>query len=53
MFLPPDEMLAALDPATGKLYYLIRPRKCWREFLGNFAPDSPIRSRTNYPARAV
>ncbi|MER5666672.1 transposase [Streptomyces mirabilis] len=27
-------MLAALDLATGKLYYRIRPRKRWREFLG-------------------
>ncbi|MGP4089870.1 transposase [Streptomyces sp. KR55] len=27
-------MLAALDPATGKLYYRIRPRKRWRGFLG-------------------
>ncbi|MFC5959057.1 IS630 family transposase [Streptomyces pratens] len=26
-------MLAALDLATGKLYYRIRPRKRWREFL--------------------
>jgi hypothetical protein len=26
-------MLAALDLATGKLYYRIRPRKHWREFL--------------------
>ncbi|MGX4734194.1 IS630 family transposase [Kitasatospora griseola] len=28
------QMLAALDPATGKLYYRIHPRKRWREFLG-------------------
>ncbi|WP_199850054.1 IS630 family transposase [Streptomyces hygroscopicus] len=27
------QMLAALDLATGKLYYRIRPRKRWREFL--------------------
>jgi transposase len=27
-------MLAALDLATGRLYYRIRPRKRWREFLG-------------------
>jgi transposase len=27
-------MLAALDLATGKLYYRIRPHKRWREFLG-------------------
>lgn len=27
-------MLAALDLATGKLYYRIRPRKRWRELLG-------------------
>ncbi|MER6145927.1 transposase [Streptomyces sparsogenes] len=27
-------MLAALDLATDKLYYRIRPRKRWREFLG-------------------
>ncbi|MGW7671385.1 IS630 family transposase, partial [Streptomyces sp. NPDC054775] len=27
-------MIAALDLATGKLYYRIRPRKRWREFLG-------------------
>jgi transposase len=27
-------MLAALDLATGKLYYRIRKRKRWREFLG-------------------
>lgn len=27
-------MLAALDLATGKLYYRIRQRKRWREFLG-------------------
>jgi transposase len=27
-------MLAALDPATGKLFYRIRDRKRWREFLG-------------------
>ncbi|WP_078856322.1 transposase [Streptomyces sp. NRRL F-5065] len=26
-------MLAALDLAAGKLYYRIRPRKRWREFL--------------------
>ncbi|MEU9624906.1 IS630 family transposase [Streptomyces sp. NPDC048155] len=26
-------MLAALDLATGKMYYRIRPRKRWREFL--------------------
>ncbi|MGW0817305.1 hypothetical protein ACWD00_29440 [Streptomyces viridiviolaceus] len=26
-------MLAALDLATGKLYYRIRPRKRWQEFL--------------------
>lgn len=27
-------MLAALDLATGKIYYHIRERKRWREFLG-------------------
>lgn len=27
-------MLAALDLATGKIYYRIRNRKRWREFLG-------------------
>lgn len=27
-------MLAALDLATGKIYYRIRQRKRWREFLG-------------------
>ncbi|MEU5711459.1 hypothetical protein [Streptomyces flaveolus] len=27
-------MLAALDLATGKIYYRIRKRKRWREFLG-------------------
>ena len=27
-------MIAALDLATGKLYYRIRDRKRWREFLG-------------------
>ncbi|GAA2290990.1 transposase [Streptomyces violaceusniger] len=27
-------MLAALDPATGKIYYRIRERKPWHEFLG-------------------
>ncbi|MFF0088008.1 transposase [Streptomyces canus] len=27
-------MLAALDLATGKLYYRIQPRKRWSEFLG-------------------
>ena len=27
-------MLAALDLAIGNLYYRIRPRKRWREFLG-------------------
>lgn len=26
-------MLAALDLTTGKMYYRIRPRKRWREFL--------------------
>ncbi|PJN29967.1 IS630 family transposase [Kitasatospora sp. CB02891] len=28
------QMLAALDPATGKPYYRIHPRKRWHEFLG-------------------
>ncbi|KAB1977570.1 hypothetical protein [Streptomyces triticiradicis] len=27
------QMLVALDLATGKLYYRIRPRKRWREIL--------------------
>ncbi|MGW7671561.1 IS630 family transposase [Streptomyces sp. NPDC054775] len=35
-------MLAALDLATGKLYYRIRPRKRWREFLG---PLKALRAR--------
>jgi hypothetical protein len=36
-------MLAALDLATGKLYYHIRPRKRWREFLGLLkSPARPL-----------
>ncbi|MFF5282599.1 IS630 family transposase [Streptomyces sp. 62] len=46
-------MLAALDLATGKLYYRIRRRNARAEPKTNFAPDSPIRAWTHYPAKAA
>jgi len=42
-------MLAALDLATGKLFYRIRPRKRWIEFLDllkALRPAGPARSFT-------
>jgi hypothetical protein len=42
-------MLAALDLATGRMFYRIRTRKRWREFLSflkSLRPAGPARSCT-------
>jgi hypothetical protein len=48
-------IIAALDLATGKIFYRICTCKRWTEFLPKigFAIDSPIRTWTNYPAKAA